>query len=504
MNLNNFKIPTLDEVNHSIARKSHLEVMRHTWGMSTPFLTVFHTEKISEWIDQAFEKYKRGQSSYALVSLHHRSGKSQLISRSAVPHFLGENPEGEVITTSYNTQTVQKFSKDAKTLIESPAYQQLYPDVRLDPDNRGIGGWGLDNRIGGTLWSGIDGSLTGSGANFAIVDDAFKGRAEANSPVICAKRWESFTESFMTRLAPVHIVLVVATRWSENDLHGKIETEMEENPLFPHFDKLIFPAKAEDYTGDGEYHGKYLFPERFSDAWYEGQYEVLGKFGASALLDCSPKIKGGNIIPCEKDVNWRYITEKPEGFGRLFRSWDLASTKQNAGNDPDYTVGIKGAIKVEITKIINPATRKIDKLKMVSIYIEDIVRMRDEAVKRNEKMIWTAHNDGAGCVHFVESFGAQKDTVVTLKAILGGSRIVKGVRHKGDKDYKVTEALEVPFSSGNVFVNKRVSEKLMIAFQEEAEGFPFATHDDLLDALANMVNELTTKAYNSWWVTKPS
>ena len=311
----------------------------------------------------------------------------------------------------------------------------------------------------------------------------------------------SFYRSFPTRRAPVSITLVVATPWDDDDLFGRIEKEMEENPNFPHFESLTFPAKAEDYTGDGEYPSKYLFPDRFSDEWYEQQYASLGKYAASGLLDCSPKIRGGNLIPCEQNVNWRYVDEKPAGFTKLFRSWDLASTKQNSGNDPDYTVGIKGAIKVEVTKIINPNTRKVDKLKMISIYIEDIVRMRDEAIKRNERMVWTAHNDGRGCTHFVESFGAQKDTVVTLKSILGGSRIVKGVRHKGDKDFKITEALEVPLSAGSVFVNRRVGDKMMDAVKEELEAYPFGAHDDICDALASLVNELASKAYSAWWVS---
>jgi predicted phage terminase large subunit-like protein len=117
-------------------------------------------------------------------------------------------------------------------------------------------------------------------------------------------------------------------------------------------------------------------------------------------------------------------------------------------------------------------------------------------------MISTASSDGQACINFVENFGAQKDTVVTLKSILGGSRIVKAIRHTGDKEYKITEALEVPFLFGNVFVNRKVDKKLWEECCEEIEAFPFGSHDDVCDAISIGVNELSSKKYSAWWVSK--
>jgi hypothetical protein len=171
-------IPSLGDIAKERARKNHIEFMKYTWNQPSPFVAGVHTEYISRWLDQAFERFRNGISSYGMISLHHRSGKSQLISRSAIPHFLGEFPFHEVICTSYNQETVEKFSKDAKTIIESQKFMELYPNTRLDPNNKGIKAWGLDNRVGSTRWSGIDGSLTGSGAHFAVIDDPYKERAE--------------------------------------------------------------------------------------------------------------------------------------------------------------------------------------------------------------------------------------------------------------------------------------------------------------------------------------
>jgi phage terminase large subunit-like protein len=499
MNLNNLlqSLPSVKDIEQSLARRSHLEFMRYTWDKESPFLIGYHTRAICEWIDKALNDYRNGKSSYAIISVPQRHGKSQLISRSLVPHFLGEFPEDEVITASYNSTTVERFSKEAKSIIQSQKFQEIYPWCKLNPNNKGIQGWGLDNEKGQTLWSGIEGALTGSGANLLIIDDPYKGRSEAKSPVIRNNRWEAYSEAALTRLAPVHIHIVIMTRWDEDDIVGRIEREMEINPHFPNFDKLIFPARNEDFEA-GDYGSEYLFPERFPNSWYESQYATLGSFASAALLDCNPKPKGGNILSSQEGVNWHWVDDKPEGFGRLYRAWDLASTKQNAGNDPDYTVGIKGAIKVELTKIVDPVSRKVDKLKKVSIYIDDIIRMREEATKRNTKMVLAAANDGASCIHFVESFGTQKDTISTLKSILGGSRIVKGVRHKGDKDFKITEALEVPLSMGNVFVSRKVDKKIWEEICKEIEQYPFG-HDDALDALSILVTELTSKQYSAWW-----
>lgn len=499
MNLN---LPSSEDLRKNISRKSHLKFMEYCWmkdRQQSPFTPGFHTIKICEAIDQAMIDFRNGKSSYLVIKVPFRHGKSDILSRYLPPHFLGEFPESEIITTAYNASLAKKFSKDAKNIITNKYFSELYPDCRLHPDIQNVEEWALDNGVGKTLWVGLGGGLTGAGATLALVDDPFKNREEAESITTRDKRWEEFTNALFTRLAPVHIIILLATPWHEDDLFGRISREMSLNKHFPRFKELSFPAKADHYCGEGRYDGQFLFMNRYPKSWYESQYAILGKYASSGLLDCSPKPRDGSLLSTVEGRNWHFVDEKPEGFGRMARAWDLASSSPKTSSDPDYTVGVKGAVKINTMDVYDPSSTKSDKMRTISIYIEDIVRLREEATKRNQKMLWTAHNDGAGVFHLIESFGAQKDTVSILKGIIGGSRIIKGVRLKGDKMAKASEALEVPFAMGNVYINSKIAKPILDEFLSCLEGFPSASHDDDVDALTILVTELANN-YGAWWM----
>ena len=81
---------------------SHLAFMRNTWLSYEPFIVGFHTREICKAIDQAFDDFRHGKSTYLLINVHHRVGKSTIISRYAPAHFIGEFPNHEVIQCSYS------------------------------------------------------------------------------------------------------------------------------------------------------------------------------------------------------------------------------------------------------------------------------------------------------------------------------------------------------------------------------------------------------------------
>ena len=76
INLQDIKLPTVRDVKLAKARKSHLEFVKHCWmNTGTPFLTGFHTRKISERIDRAFKDFRKGKSTYLMVKVPFRHGK---------------------------------------------------------------------------------------------------------------------------------------------------------------------------------------------------------------------------------------------------------------------------------------------------------------------------------------------------------------------------------------------------------------------------------------------
>jgi len=478
------------EIERETARLSHLEFVRYTWNYSTiDFLTGFHIEEITARLDKAMRDYAKGKSTFLEIKVPFRHHKSQTVTRTLPPHFLGEFPEAEVVVSSYSASLSNLFSRDARNLLESDKFKELYPNTGLSKEVSSVSEWATNTTvedgvfktlIGKTAWVGLGGSITGRGGGLIILDDFLKGRADAESEKIRVKIWESFRNDLMSRRADPCIVIVLATPWHKNDIFGMIESEMKKNKEFPRFEKLVYPARSKRYPSG------YLFPEKFSKEWYEGQYATLGAYNASGLLDCDPSAREGSIIATVEGVNYTFVDGKPDGFGAFCRGWDLASSEaERQGEDPDYTVGVKVAVKVDrvnIQKLKN--SEQGDELpEIVSVYIDDIVRMRKEAPERNKKMVRTALKDGRGCVQAVESFGGYKDTFTTFKRILKGvSKVVK-IQLKGDKVAKASSFIEVPFEDGNIFINKNIPRETIDKFLATLTGFPSAPHDDDVDAL---------------------
>jgi len=482
-----------DYIEKEIARRSHLEFIKYTWSKTEQFVTGFHTSKICQKIDEAFEKFRAGVSSYYVVKVPFRHGKTETITRTSVPHFLGEFPECEVISTAYSTSLTNKFSRDARNILKSKKFSNLYPNCKPSREAFNVQEWSLENGVGRTLWTGISGGLTGNGAHFAIVDDPFNDREEAESELIRNKRWEAFIDSLMSRLAPVHIVIVCATPWHTDDFFGRIEEKMENDPHFAQFEELCFPARAKDYKGDGQYPNEYLFEERYPKKWYEMQYAIRTKYQSAGLLDCSPIANGSGLIKIQERVNWHFVDEKPQGFSRLARGWDLASSsKQTQKDDPDWTVGVRGAVKIESKNLSNFGQIGI----IVHIYIDNIVRMREEAPKRNQKIIETAIRDGYSCTQFVEAFASYKDSYTILKEVLKGISIVEKAQLQGDKVAKASSTIQVPFEFGNVYFNRNIDKDTLDEFLSVLGVFPSGKHDDDVDALSVLVGKLTESNYN--------
>lgn len=396
------------EIKQSKARSSHLEFMKHTWMKSKidPFIIGFHTERICNEIDQAIENYRKGISTYLLISVHHRAGKSDIVSRYLPPHLLGEFPDSEVMQVTYNSSLSTKFSSFGRNVFRSEKYKELYPHVKLSKESNAKDYWevyddSIKQTVNGKLFAcGLTSGLTGSGWNFGILDDYCAGRKDAESKVMRDNAWEAFTNDFMTRAAPVHICIILATQWHWDDVNGRIRNEMKINPLFPEFKMVSFPAKAKDYKGEGSYSGKFLFEERYGKEWYEKQYATLGKYSSAALLDCDPQMRNGSILSTDGIVfiDKNDLSIPSNTATKWIRVWDLAHTeKQRSGDDPDYTSGTFMAI----------TTSPGDPVK--HIWIKNVCRIRAGATKRDNFMRLYATKDDKYSNQVIESSIDSKD-----------------------------------------------------------------------------------------------
>lgn len=427
--------------------------MRFCWQNPTePFTVGLHTREICRLIDEAMENLRRGVSTFLLVKVHFRAGKSDIVSRYLPPHFLGEFPDKDVMVVSYAQSLSDNFSRFSRTITNSPQYKELYPDYTV---RGGVQSWGFENHIGVVTESGITSGITGKGYTLGICDDYVSSRAEAESETIRASLWEHFTNDFLTRRAPVSITIVLATPWHVDDIIGRIEQRIDpenENydPQFPRFKVVSFPAKdgtvevgIKDKAkyGDNETHTekityKYLFPERFGADWYEQQFATLGTYAASGLLQCNPQIRGGNLINTENIKIHDSAQDFPQT--KYTRVWDLAHTaRQKLKADPDWTSGTLLAF----TRVNG----------LWHLWIKDVQRFREDTPERDRLIRAVTDKDGQGVTVAVESSIDSKDAILTMRKVLEGKRVVKDIHTKGDKVSRMS-FLEPIFEAGNVHI----------------------------------------------------
>jgi predicted phage terminase large subunit-like protein len=464
----------IDHLNSRRAKKAHLEFMRYCWRGMQSFIPGFHTSKICELIDSAIADFRNGKTTYLLINVHPRSGKSDIVSRYLGPHFLGEFPESEVMQVSFAADKAIEFSAFARGVIDLDRYKACYPDLKLSTDTNRKDHY-LTSKGGGLMATGLQGHLTGSGFALGILDDYCSGRAEAESKVQRDNAWEAFTNDFLTRIAPAGIVIVLATQWHEDDITGRIKRAMLEDDNFPRFKVLTFPARAKDYTGEGKYSGEFLFEERYPKQWYLSQYAQLGKYSSAALMDCNPMLRTGGRFSLET-IQWLDVDkwEAETGKHKLYfiRVWDLAHTaKQRAGDDPDWTAGTKLAFE----------RRAGDPVPY--LWVEDVSRNREEAPDRDAKIKTIAHMEGARIRQCVESSLDAKDAYPYLKKAMPEITWNKIIMGKGDKATRAVP-LEAIFEAPGHVICKRGSwndawiDELMRFDGLEKE------HDDQVDNLS--------------------
>lgn len=470
-----------EDIEQELARKRHLNFMQYCWQKAEPLYVGIHTREICRLIDKAIDDFRKGQSTFLVIKVHFRAGKSDIVSRFLPPHFLGEFPDKDVMVVSYGQSLSETFSKFSRSLVCSQKYKELYPDSEL---SGGVQSWGFRGHIGVVTESGLTSSITGKGGHLLICDDYCASRADAESEVIRASLWEHFTNDFLTRRAPTSIVIVLATPWHVDDIIGRIERKIDEtsedyDPDFPKFKVISFPAmdgeveigkRDKKKYGDNKYHLEkmkyhYLFPERFDENWYKSQFASLGVYASSGLLQCNPQIRGGNLIDCSKIVMHNDIKDFPKV--KYYRIWDLAhSERQRMKDDPDWTSGTL------LAYVKNDG--------LWHLWVKDVARIRANALERDNFIRAVAEKDGQGVTIAVEASIDSRDALLTMQTIFNGRRIVRSIQTHGDKVARMSY-VEPIFEAGHTHILRA---DWNLDWLNEVKEFPSGKHDDQVDNLS--------------------
>lgn len=203
------------------------------------------------------------------------SAKSTYVDVVFVPWFMARKARRNVILASYATGIARKQGRRARQLVKSRAFQNL-TGCSLSNETSAAEEWALSNQseyMAGGLLSG----LTGNRAALGIVDDPIAGREEAESKIIRDKTWDAYIDDFCSRLIPGAPQIMILTRWSQDDLAGRIlpESWAGESGLFDGRDgrkwKVICLPAIADMRDDplNRKIGEGLWPEWFPMTHWE-------------------------------------------------------------------------------------------------------------------------------------------------------------------------------------------------------------------------------------------
>lgn len=182
----------------------------------------------------ALQMVVQGQISRAMVFMPPGAAKSTYCSVYAPSWALGKVPGINLISASHTQALSDDFGRRTRGLIETERYREIFP-VETARDNRSVRSYSVvpmfgtekQRRVDTGVFraAGVGVGIAGRRADVALIDDPFRSREDADSPVIREKNWNWYLADLRTRLKPNGRIVIVNTRWHEDDICGRILPE---------------------------------------------------------------------------------------------------------------------------------------------------------------------------------------------------------------------------------------------------------------------------------------
>lgn len=395
-----------------------------------------------------------------MIFMPPRHGKSELVTVRYLAWRLERDPTMNIILGSYNQKLANRFSRRIRRMTEQR--------VPLAKDARAVDEW--ETAAGGGVKAvGVGAGITGFGGRLVVIDDPIKSRAQAESAVRRSNAWEWFTDDILTRLEPGGSIVIIQTRWHEDDLAGRILRKADD--LGDDWDVVSLPAFAEKGDALRRKIGEPLWKKRFDTDSLERTRRMLGTYSFSALYQQSPVPREGGIFK----RNWFdgcVIESAPKGL-RWFRGYDLAvSTRTTA----DYTASFRVALDREGV-----------------LYIADGFRGRIEFPDQRR--------------YILERIETEKNTVHGIESALHGAGFVQELRqHRrlSDRAFRAVRVANDKVTRALTWAPRAEAGKVRLIrgawiddFLDEVASFPNCAHDDQVDAVSLAVHMIAgTRAIN--------
>jgi predicted phage terminase large subunit-like protein len=396
---------------------------------------------------------RRGKIDRLAIHMPPRHGKSETITYRLPLKWLLDKGDANVLVTGYNERFARKLGRRTRNLS---------PEGFVSPSKRASDEW--ETTSGGLYMArGVGSPPTGTGFSLIVIDDPIKRREDAESAGNREGIWDWYSNDLYTRLEPGGAIVLVMTRWHEDDL-GRQAVESEPG----RWTVLKLAAIAEEDDPIGRKPGEALWPERYDAQDLERIRTVLsvkdGQRAWMSLYQQNPTPREGVFFKT-REIEIIDADQVPK-MKRKARAWDMAAT---AGGG-DYTCGVLLGVDED-----------------ERYYVLDVKRGQWATDERNSKIKETAKQDGRS----VRIRGPQDPSAAGKDAALVFTRLLAGYAVKTEPVSGSKELRADPFSAqvnaGNVRILRG---EWNSAFLDELRSFPLGRHDDQVDAASDAFMEI--------------
>lgn len=413
------------------------------------------------------------------ICLAPRHGKTEIVSRRMPAWWLGRNPHAQIIATSYSADLSARTNRDVQRIIDDEGYARLFPMTRLNGTNvRSVaqGSWLRNSDIfevvghkGVYRSAGIGGGITGMGASVALIDDPFKNRKQADSPVERQTVREWYGSTLYTRLEKRAAQVIINTRWHEYDLSGYTMAQAMADPTADQWFCLVFPAilDCDPGPGDPRMPGEALWPGKYNLQRLQKIRATVGSYEFEALYQQRPSPQGGGVV---RDSWWQYYERLPEGLTNYTISVDLAFKDRG-----DFCAFQVWAAKGADRYLIDQVMRRME-------FTEQIRTFQSLCAKYPQcrvKLVEDAANGAA--------------LIDMLKRTIPG---VIPIKPEGSKAARA-EAVSPQIEAGNVFLPVPTLRPWIEDFLTQWRNFPNGAHDDAVDAASQALTRMQASSIYS-------
>ena len=189
---------------------------------------------------EKFNRIATGDLKRLIVNMPPRHTKSEFGSYLLPAWLMGRNPRKKIMQTTHTAELAFRFGRKVRNLMNSKEYSKIFEGVELRADSQAAGRW--ETSKGGEYFAaGVGGAVTGRGADLLIIDDPHS-EQDALSPTAMENAYEWYTSGPRQRLQPGGSIVIIMTRWAENDLTGKLIRQQARDILADKWEVVEFPA----------------------------------------------------------------------------------------------------------------------------------------------------------------------------------------------------------------------------------------------------------------------